>query len=198
MGFSPLLRPHGGCDGLGVLRSVAIAFLLTLAAAAAAEARCPAGEVRYHDGVVQVRAVQDGRHAVDLVACRGGRARTVAYETHTAHEDISTTVVDVIGGRWVWTDEHATYAESFDVHVHRLTDLRTGRRVEVRQGGDDGGAEDLLAVPRGFAVVDDEVLTLRRAGRPRVELDRGEIADLALGGRTLYWRNGDAARSSAL
>ena len=73
MGFSPLPRPTARCDRDRVLRSIALASLLTLAAAGAAEARCPAGEVRYRDAAVQVRAVQDGRHAFDLVATPGQR-----------------------------------------------------------------------------------------------------------------------------
>jgi hypothetical protein len=140
------------------MRGIA-ALLGVLAAGALAPAPAPAAgcapegtATRYADGAVHVtlerRSARGRRASLALIGClrATGRRSAVAAPFFEAHEQSAASVLGVAGGRYLWTSEYFTAAESYDTEVQRLTDLKTGRSVTEESGGDDG-PKDVLAVP---------------------------------------------------
>jgi hypothetical protein len=118
---------------------------------AGAQAACgvPSPRAEYETPDVQVY-VRKG----NLVACHRatGKARVVGVRANDGMgTDEYTAVVGAIGGRWLWTSFLASFAESADVRVDTLTDLRTGKKVEATVEDEDT-SNQVIVLPGALIV----------------------------------------------
>jgi hypothetical protein len=177
------------------MRALAIVLVLAAASAAPSSAapHCTTKGLVAEVGDVRVT----GRSAIRACWRPTGRTRLLARTVVADAEQISASLEAVIGGHYVWTTEYFTYAESFDVVEHTLTDVRTGRSVQVPTGGDFGFV-DVIAIPGSLISAGPKGLRVHRIGRAARTVDPSPQATTpAAGGDTLYWRAQDGTPRSA-
>jgi hypothetical protein len=188
---------------LATATAALLAVLVFPAAGAAADCGAKQGQrIDYEDAAVQVFARAPGKRSGDraIVACSRltGRKSKVAVESGNSDESISVEVRGVVAGRYLWTVESFSYAESFDVEQHQLFDLRTRRKVRATSEDEDTLA-DVTAVPGALVVADGKTLVQRDIGGGERTLASGTaLRAPAVGGDRLYWQAGPSAFSAPL
>jgi hypothetical protein len=116
-------------DSATMIRPLLPLALLGLLVPATAEAACPAARAEYETPDVQVYASKQR-----LVACyrATGKARVVGQRSNDGMgTDESETVLGMLGGRWLYKELYASAAESSDVRIESLVDLRDNRSVKA-------------------------------------------------------------------
>jgi hypothetical protein len=177
-----------------VLVVTAMALLLL---PARAEAACgvPAPRAEYETPDVQVYAGKG-----DLVACHRatGKARVVGSRDNDGMgTDEYTAVNGLIGGRWLWTSFLASFAESSDVQIDTLTDLRTGQKIKATVTDEDT-QDEVIALPGALVLAGEGGVRARFSDGRKQVLGAEAAVALAASGARVYWRVNGAVRTSVL
>lgn len=174
---------------------LALALLLVPSTAQAA-CGVPSARAEYETPEAQVY-----ERGTRVLACHRptGKARTLGVETRGDFgTDESIGVNDILGRRWVWTTMLGSYAESSDVRADTLTDLRTGRSVDVNVEDENTIEAEAIAVPGALVLADDVLTAHFIGGRKQVLSTEAGARALAVVGSRLYWRVNGAARTTVL
>jgi hypothetical protein len=176
-----------------LLAALATALLLP----AGAEAACgvPSPRAEYETPDVQVYVHDD-----ELVACHRvtGKARVVGVRADDGMgTDESTAVMGAVGGRWLWTSLQASFAESADVRIDTLTDLRTGETAKATIWDEDTN-DQVIALPGALVVAGPDGVLARFADGRKQVLESEPALALAASGARVYWRVNGAVRTSVL
>jgi hypothetical protein len=169
-----------------------IAFLLALTPTADA-ATCRVSNALYETPEVQVY-----KHKHTYFACvrATGKRRTVGgafNDTLGTTEDYS--VHGLLGGRWLYQQQYATYSESFDYRNDQLLDLRTGKVVEALVSGDEE-TNEVIGLPGALVQAGAKGVLVRFADGRRQRLDSERAEAPASSGARVYWRTAAGPRSA--
>lgn len=166
--------------------------LIVIAAPGSASAKAcgvPQAKAVYETPEVQIYKSKDR-----LLACgRGGAlsARQVGWDYTDGmgtYED--GTVIDVLGGRWVWVAQSTSAAESADHSEYWFTDIHTGRRVTVVTEAEDGPTFEGVGLAGVFVAAGrDGILVLRPDGDMGLLSDKPSPIGLAGVGNRVYWQD---------
>jgi hypothetical protein len=181
------------------LRPVALlaALVTALLVPPSAEAACgvPSPRAEYETPDVQVY-VRKG----ELVACHRatGKARVVGTRANDGMgTDESTAVMGAVGGRWLWTSLLASFAESADVRIDTLTDLRTGQTAKATIWDEDTN-DQVIALPGALVLAGPDGVLARFTDGRMLLLESEPALALAASGARVYWQVNGVVRTSAL
>jgi hypothetical protein len=179
------------------MRLVVVAIVAVLLLPARAEAACgvPAPRAEYETPDVQVYA-RKGK----LVACHRatGKARVVGVRANDGMgTDEYTAVIGSIGGRWLWTSFLASFAESADVRIDTLTDLRSGKKVTATISDEDTD-DQVVALPGALVVAGPGGVRAQFTDGRKQVLGPEPATALAASGARVYWRVDGTVRTSVL
>ncbi|MDA0159341.1 hypothetical protein OM076_03605 [Solirubrobacter ginsenosidimutans] len=171
--------------------------LLFLLVPATAEAACgvPAARAEYETPAVQVYA---SKH--QLIACyrATGKARIVGESSNDGMgTDESGSVLGLLGGRWLYTSLFASAAESSDVRIDSLIDLRTNRAAKVTVLDEDTDNQ-VVALAGALVSAGEHGVVARFTGGRKQVLGTVSATGLAASGARVYWREAGAPRTALL
>ena len=182
-----------------MLRSLPLALLpgLLFLLPADAQAACgvPAARAIYETPSVQVYAKQK-----KLVACHRATGRSMGVGTDLndgVGTDESHTVLGVLGGRWIHMQLYATAAESADVRLDSLSDLRDDVSVTAPVL-DEEGENDVVALPGALVTAGEDGVVARYTDGRHELLSAAPAGVLAAAGARLYWRDVTGVHTTVL
>ncbi|HEY6889892.1 MAG TPA: hypothetical protein VI300_18975, partial [Solirubrobacter sp.] len=175
---------------------MALALLLLLVPATA-QAACgvPAARAEYETPAVQVYTRQH-----QLIACfrATGKAWIVGQSSNDGMgTDESGAILGFIGGRWLHTSLFASAAESSDVRIDSLIDLRENRKVSATVLDEDNDNE-VVALAGALVSAGETGVVARFTGGRRQVLGTVAATGLAASGARVYWREAGATRTALL
>lgn len=166
--------------------------LIVIAAPGGASAKAcgvPQAKAVYETPEVQIYKSKDR-----LLACRRGGALSARQVGWDYTDGMGTyedgTVVDVLGGRWVWVVQNTSAAESADHSEYWFTDIVTAKRVTVTIEDEDGPTYEAVGLAGAIVVAGkDGVLALRPGGDIDLLGGTPTAFGLAGAGNRVYWQD---------
>jgi hypothetical protein len=173
-----------------MIRALLLAAALVLVLPAAANAACgvPPGDAVYETPAVQIYA--KGKR---LVACHRATGRSQGVGERADH-----TVVEVLGNRYVHTRFYASAAESADMQMDSIFDLRTDGSTTAPVLSEEIDNQ-VVALPGAVVTAGEDGVIARYTDGRGYEVISATAADtVAAAGPRLYWRDAAGAHTQVL
>ena len=128
-----------------------------------------------------------------------GRERVVGSRYDDGGTAEVSYVSGIFGGRYVWMNYSGSYAESADVQMETMTDLRTGKHVDVTVEDEGTSGVEVVAAPGVLVSTAGGGIVANYTDGRKVQLSAGpEASALAVAGSRVYWREKLDARTAVL